>query len=157
MEKDISKIRETISSFAKSIAVEVADKRYYNVDEIKLIAETRLEFALWDIVQINVLLFESEKERLIVEYTDPSTPNWRKQKLQGEIRRIGNAKKKFNRVHSSLSDYNEYRQLKTFVTTKFGEEVLRDFIDNFLNKEENVLHKSKITPAKQVNNNTQKQ
>ena len=144
--KDLNKIRETIEDFAKNIAEEVAHKRYYEVDEIKAIATTRLTLALNELVGMQLLDMESDMVGLVKMYQDPSVPGWKKFKLQGEIAELKLKIKQNNRLKSSFEDYNEYKQLVHYVRDKYGNDVFQDFCDNYRNKEENVLNITKRQP-----------
>jgi glutamyl-tRNA reductase len=138
--KDFNKVRAAIDDFAKNIAQEVADIRYYEVDKIKAIAATRLNFAVQELLQMQFLDYEQEKAKLVDQYIDPHIPNWKKEKLKRQITALNLEMKQNNRLRATFADYNELRQLSHYIIDKYGKEVLHDFRNNYLNKGENATH-----------------
>lgn len=146
--KDFNKVKDAIDDFAKNIAEEVANIRYYEVDRIKAVASTRLNFAIQELLQLQLLDNEEEKAKLVDQYINPSIPNWKKEKLKRQITALNLEIKKSNRLRATFADYNEYRQLSHYLIDKFGVQILEDFRANYLNKGENAIHikKRSATP-----------
>lgn len=139
-DKDLNKVRAAIEDFAKNIAQEVADIRYYEVDRIKAIASTRLNLAIQELLQLQLLDYEQEKAELVDEYLKSATPNWKKEKLKKEITKLNLVIKQNNRLKATFRDYNEYEQLRHYVIDNFGIPAIKDFQDNYLNRGENAKH-----------------
>lgn len=137
---DFNKVREAIDDFAKNIAEEVADIRYYEVDRIKAIASTRLNLAIQELLQMHLFDLEQEKAQLVDVYLDRNTPNWKKEKLKKEIANLNVELKMSNRLKCTFGDYNEYKQLRHYIKEKIGQDVLDDFAANYLNKNGNDKH-----------------
>jgi hypothetical protein len=138
--KDFNKVMHAIDDFAKNIAEEVANIRYYEVDRIKAIAATRLNFAIQELLHFQLLGYEEEKAKLVEVYLDRATPNWKKEKLKKEITALNLVIKKNNRLKTTFADYNEYEQLRHYVMDKFGIPAIKDFQDNYVNRGENAKH-----------------
>jgi hypothetical protein len=138
--KDFNKVRDAIDDFARNIAQEVADIRYYEVDKIKAIAATRLNFAVQELLQLQFLDYEKQKATLVDQFINRHTPNWKKEKLKRQITALNLEMKQNNRLRATFADYNEYRQLSHYIIDKYGKDVLHDFRENYLNKGENATH-----------------
>lgn len=138
--KDFKKAKQAIDDFANNIAEEISVIRYFEVDKIRAIAITRLIFALQELLQMQLLEYEEERAILKDVYLNPSTPNWKKEKLKKEITKLNLTIKQNNRLKATFADYNEYEQLRHFVMDKFGVPAIKDFQDNYLNRGENAKH-----------------
>lgn len=138
--KDFNKAKLTIEDFAKNIAEEISGIRYYEADRIKAIAATRLLFALQELLKMQLLENEEDRAKLKDVYLNPATPNWKKEKLKKEITKLNLVIKQNNRLKTTFADYNEYEQLRHYVMDKFGVPAIKDFQDNYVNRDENAKH-----------------
>lgn len=120
-------INRVIEDFAKNIAEEVATKRFYEIDEVKAIATTRLSLALTEILQMQVLEQEDKRAQLTAVFTDPKTPKWKRQKVMGELATLNAEIKKVNKAVAARKDFNEYQRLRYFVQHRYGYDVLTEF------------------------------
>jgi hypothetical protein len=120
-------IDKIIEDFAKNIAEEIATKRFYEVDEVKAIATTRLSFALAEILKMQVLEQEDKRAELRAVFNDPKTPIWKRRKVMAELTLLNNEIKKVNKAVSARKDFDEYQKLRYFVRQKFGYDALSEF------------------------------
>jgi len=120
-------INKIIEDFAKNIAEEVATKRFYEVDEVKAIATTRLSFALTEILKMQVLEQEDKRAELRAVFNDPGTPIWKRRKVMAELTLLNNEIKKVNKAVAARREFNDYQQLRYFVRQKFGQDTLAEF------------------------------
>jgi hypothetical protein len=152
---DFDKVRQAIDDFAKSIAEEVANIRYYEVDRIKAVASTRLNMAIQELLQMHLFDLEQEKADLVAAYLDLRTPNWKKERLKKEIAGLNVELKKSRRLKCTFGDYSEYQQLRHYLKEGIGQQVLDDFEANYLNKNGNEKHimirESSTTPSVKEN------
>src|SRR5688572_30760711 len=100
-------IQAVIQDFAKNIAEEVAHKRFYQMEEVKAVATTRLSFALSEILRLQTNQLNEEATTLKQILTDPTTPGWRKFEVAGELSQVNNKLKKINKANAAQQDYNE--------------------------------------------------
>jgi hypothetical protein len=131
--KELDKL---MNEFSENIAAEVSEKRMYEVAEVKAIAKTRLWFAITQCLQLQVTEAENRRRGLVQLYHDQRLPNWKRIKLQAELAEVTAEKKDANRLLHTMADYNEYEQLRHYIRDKYGYEALKDFYDNYCNKEE---------------------
>lgn len=120
-------INKIIEDFAKNIADEVATKRFYEVEEVKAIATTRLSLALTEILQMQVLSQEDKRAELRAIFNDPKTPPWKQRKVMAELTVLNTEIKKVNKAVTARKEYNEYQKLRHFVKERFGYDVLIEF------------------------------
>jgi len=123
-------INKIIEDYAKNIADEVAYKRFYEIDEVKAIAKTRLSFALTEILKLSVSEYENEAVRLKEIYTDPKTCGKEKFAIGGQLSVLNNKIKKYKKAKVAQEEGEEYRMLKKFVKDRFGPEALVEFFAN---------------------------
>jgi len=129
-------LHKRMDAFAENIAKEVAEKRFYEIEEIKAIAKTRLFWAIHDCLQIQVTEKEKERRELVEAYGKVSGSH-KTIKIGVEISKVNAEKKDANRLMHTIQDYNEYEQLKHYVKDKFGENAFFDFVNNYLDRQEN--------------------
>lgn len=134
-------LHERMDAFAENIAKEVAEKRFYEIAEVKAIAKTRLWFAIYDCLQLQVTDKEKELRKLVEEY---GKAKGNRIQLGTVIAKVTSEKKDANRLMHTMQDYNEYEQLKKYVKEKCGENIFMDFVNNYLEKPENRKRKPYI-------------
>lgn len=122
-------INKVIEDFAKNIAEEVATKRFYQIDEVKAIATTRLSLALTEILQMQVLSQEDKRAALRAVFNDPGTPKWKKNKVMAELAILNTEIKKTNKAVTARKDFDEYQKFRYFIQQRFGYNVLTDFYE----------------------------
>jgi hypothetical protein len=120
-------INRIIEDFAKNIAEEVATKRFYEIEEVKAIATTRLSFALTEILRVSVSIYEDEAAKLKAIYTHPDTNGKEKFEIGGQLAVLNHKIKKFKKAKVAQEEGEEYNKLKIFVKHRFGQEVLAEF------------------------------
>lgn len=116
-----------IADFAKNIAEEVATKRFYEIDEVKAIATTRLSLALSEILKMQVLSQEDKRAELRAVFNDPRTPVWKKQKVMAALSKLNTEIKKVNKAVTARRDFDEYQKFRYFVQQRFGYDILKEF------------------------------
>jgi hypothetical protein len=126
-EMEAIEIDKIIEDFAKNIAEEVATKRFYEVEEVKAIATTRLTFALTEILKQQVLSQEDKRAELRAIFNDPKTPAWKQRKVMAELTLLNTEIKKVNKAVSARREYDEYQKLRYFVRQKLGQDALNEF------------------------------
>jgi hypothetical protein len=129
-------LHEALDAFAENIAKEIAEKRFYEMGEVKAIAKTRLWSALFECLQLQVTEKEKERRKLVEEYAKAKGDRI---VLGAKIAKVNSEKADANRLMHNMRDYNHFEQLKKYLNAKYGNEVWKDFRDNFLNKDENRL------------------
>lgn len=134
-----NELHSRMDFFADEIAKEVSEKRYYEVAEIRAIAKTRLWFAIYDCIQLQVTEKENERKKLVNEYAKAKEDRI---KIGAVLSKVNAEKKEANRLLHTMKNYNEYEQLKHFVKNRIGKEVFDDFIKNYLNRPENIINKN---------------
>lgn len=126
-------INKIIEDFAKNIAEEIATKRFYEIEEVKAIATTRLALALTEILQKQVLSQEDKRAELRAVFNDPKVPVWKKQKTMAELTKLNTEIKKVNKAVSARKEFDEYQKLRYFIQQRFGHDVLTEFYDSIRN------------------------
>jgi hypothetical protein len=137
-----AQLDNTIDNHAKIIADELAQRNIYDPKEFQSFLKTRLYFALEDLVKIETSDLELQRNKL-KETLLPELPIHKKREIENQLSSISSKLKRINRVRLSFRDYDEYKQLQHFLDDKFGHDVLVDFYENYLNRNENNLHVEK--------------
>jgi hypothetical protein len=124
------KINDIIDDFAKDIAKEIAEKRFYEMEEVKAIAKTRLLFALTEILAVSINNYEAEAARLKAIYADPSVTGRYRAEIGGKLGVVNDKLKMYRKAIKAQEEGDEYQKLKAFVKGRFGPEVLAEFFQN---------------------------
>lgn len=144
MSKDVfKKLDEAQSKWARVIADEVADRRFYDIKEVAAYAKVKLNMAIMDLVTIQVSDLEQQRSGLAAAYVDTTLSTHKRMEIASQLAEINHKKKSLNRLVHTMGDYDEFRQLKNYVSEKFGLDALHDFFDNYANKPENTANKMK--------------
>lgn len=140
-DSSLNKLNSIIEFWAKTISEELAERRFFEVEDFTAFVKIRLFQSISDCVKIDVQELESERARMVEEFG--KAKGRRKLELGTKISKINLEKKRANRLKHSLKDYDEYRQLTIFIKERYGWNVMKDFYDNFLDRPENVKNKMK--------------
>jgi len=133
-------LHETMDAFAEVIAKEVAEKRFYEVAEVKAIAKTRLWSAIFECLNLQVSNAEIERRKLVEEYADAKE---NRIEIGAKLAKVNAQKADANRLMHNLRDLNRFEQLRKYVKEKFGISAWKDFRDNYLNTDEYRIRTSK--------------
>jgi len=120
-------IHASLDYFAENIAKEISEKRYYEIEEIKAKAKTRLWFAITDCLSITINDSEEKKRKLVSEYQNCNDS--RKIHIGIEISKLNSKIKDANKVIMLQRDYEEYEMLKKYVKDNYGNEVMQSFFE----------------------------
>jgi hypothetical protein len=127
MNEEIEKI---IDDFAGNISQEIATKRFYEIDEVKAIAKTRLSFALTEVINLSLSECQDQAAALKARYTTPGISGKEKFKIGGELAVLNNKIKKYNKVITARREASEYYALKTFVRKNYGDDTMQAFYNS---------------------------
>lgn len=141
-------LHDRMDYFAENIAAEVAEKRYYEIAEVKAIAKTRLWFAITDCLELQVTDAENRRRLLIDAYGKPGLPQWRKLELASEISKVNSEKGDANRLLHTMQDYSAFEQMKNYIRQQFGQDSLESFFNSYYNLPENRKRKGAIKHLK---------
>jgi hypothetical protein len=126
----VYKINDIIDDFAKSIAEEIGQKRFYEISEVKAVAKTRLSFALTEILAVSVDKYEGEQARLKEIVADPTVTGHYRAEISRKLGVVNDKLKKYRKAIKAREEGDEYDKLKSFVRDKYGTEALNDFFKN---------------------------
>lgn len=128
-DKSFDEIEARIKTFSDDIAKEIAQKRFYEMEDVRAIAKTRLYLALSEVVEMFVIEMEDERLTLVEQYNNPDVPNWKKEKIKARLSVLNNQHKKYKRANHSFEDYNDYQRLKDYLKRNGHEQILQSFFD----------------------------
>lgn len=137
-----TQLEDAIKKFARIISIELTERKYYEVEQFEAFAKTRLYFAISEIVKLESEDL-AEKRRGLVEALHTNIPYYKKKEIQAQLAELKPKLAELNRVNKSCEDYTEYAQLQHYIKEKFGAEHVKDFFENYLNRNENNIHTSK--------------
>lgn len=134
---------EAQARWAEVIANEVADRRFYDIKEVAAYAKIKLNMAIMELLTIQVNDLEQQRNGLAKAYVDKSLPVYKRMEIAGQLAELNPKKKALNRILHTISDYDEFRQLKNYIVEKFGKEALHEFFDNYVDRPEFKTNKMK--------------
>jgi hypothetical protein len=141
-------LHETMDAFAETIAKEVAEKRFYEVAEVKAIAKTRLWSAIYECLHLQVSDAEIKRRGLIEQY---GTAKENRIEIGVKLAKLNSVKADANRLIHNMRDYNHFEQLKKYLKNTYGHQAWKDFRDNHLNTDEYRIRKYKSENAENIN------
>jgi hypothetical protein len=124
-------IQSVVSGWAETIAKEVAERRFYDVNEVAAYAKVKLAKAIEDCVKLHNDDLINKRMELVAQYTHPNLTHHKKTKLAGEIAAINVRIKERNKTLNSVEDYF------TATTTEFKKD--REKLDRFSGAENRML------------------
>jgi hypothetical protein len=136
MNDQYKKLDAVVEDFSNIIAQEIADRRMRDTKDVAAYAKTRLYIAIKECLKIQLSTLEIKKAELSKVAQSPESNGYQKAYAHSELAIIKKQLKEIHLTLSGITDFDEYKQLKRFVRVKYGDEVMRDFCENWLNEDE---------------------
>lgn len=137
---NINHLDKIIDSWAESISNEISERKFINIKEFKSFAKVRLFQSISDCIKIDIENLEDKRISLIDKVK--TSKGKARNIMQTKLLKVNLEKKRANRLKHSLRDYNEYKQLSSYIKQRYGWDVMKDFYDNYLDKPKNMKNKT---------------
>lgn len=127
-----------VNEWCNVISEDIAQRTFYNKDEIAAYAKVKLKDAMDAALQIQCVNVNKRRQELAAMYADPDTPPYAKMKAAKELIELKEKRSRLNEYVQNQEDIINYRKLKLYVKETYGVEVLTNFYDNI------AIHKNKV-------------
>lgn len=116
-----------ISEWANVIAIDIAERRFYDKGEVAAYAKTKLFTAISECINIQVDNLIRERTDLTIEFNLPTTAVHRKMKIQAKLTELNLKIKERRYYQEKTKDTGECKALKKYINNRFGKDVMDDF------------------------------
>jgi len=128
-------LHNIMDEFSEKIAIEISEKRMFQISEIKAIAKVHLWFSIKECLKLQITELEKKHRHLSELYNNQNVPNYKKIKIASDLNKLKSEKKDANKLLHIIFDYDEYTQLKKYIEQKYGYSILEDFYENYCNSD----------------------
>lgn len=122
----------SIKEFAKDIAKEISERSIMDVDNVALMIEVRLKSSMIDFVSEYSVKEEKEYLKILEQQSKTKRGSRQYVELGYKLALAKSKKSAANRTANNLRQTDIYSRFKSWITQKYGREVVDEFISSEL-------------------------
>ena len=123
----IEEVNKLIDDYSKSIAQELSDIRFWEVEKIKATISTMVKLAMIDCLEIQTIGLEKQKFSLVKEYNTPGIATWKLERLKMQLIEINKKIKEANRLRWEFSQDTDYRNFRDWMRNNGHDDILNHY------------------------------